>query len=402
LAYHTDYEGVTYSSLIKLDYNFDTLWKKDYTTDNLWTMTMKTLQTNDFGFLLTGSVKPAAGEYWNYLIIKTDSIGNMEWYQTYGGVWSEHGENTIQTPDGGYLIGGYFWKPGYDHSQDAMVIKTDSLGNEQWTQYYGNPDVDDDMALVAMADDGNYLVATVYGEEIISSMVRNGRLYLQKIDQGGSILWENKIGSIRRSLYIKNFRKVNNGFITTGFSNETDSVTYQYYSGWMMKLDNNLDSLWYHDYIHEDENWENFFYDASPTTDNGYIAIGKARPDGGGSTNKMWIVKVDSMGCDTPGCATGVQVFEMPYLFNNELTIWPNPASDWLNIEFSSVETAWKTGSAKLIRIYDAQGVKVKEITVPEDIDQHTVNVSGFNRGLYYLQYIHSNKIINTAKFIKH
>ena len=76
----------------------------------------------------------------------------------------EQGETVIQTPDGGYLLGGFRYDPAVYHSLNALVIKTDSLGNEEWTKTYGNPNVDDDMAHVALADDGNYLVATVYGE----------------------------------------------------------------------------------------------------------------------------------------------------------------------------------------------------------------------------------------------
>ncbi|MEZ5145905.1 MAG: hypothetical protein R2759_02160 [Bacteroidales bacterium] len=88
---------------------------------------------------------PIRRRFSDALLLKTDSLGNYQWHQLYGGYWAEHGTNVIETPDGGYLLGGYFWKPGYDHSQDAMLIKTDSLGNEEWTNYYGNPDVDDDI-----------------------------------------------------------------------------------------------------------------------------------------------------------------------------------------------------------------------------------------------------------------
>ncbi len=61
-----------------------------------------------------------------------------------------------------------------------MVIKTDSLGNEEWTKTYGNPSVDDDMALVALADDGNYLVATVYGDVDCCPETRTGRIVFVK------------------------------------------------------------------------------------------------------------------------------------------------------------------------------------------------------------------------------
>ncbi len=165
----------------------------------------------------------------------------------------------------------------------------------------------------------------------------------------------------------------------------------------LLKIDENLDSIWMRKYSHFNELYDhNLLYDAYPTTDNGYIAIGKARPDMGGN-NKMWIVKVDSMGCDTPGCATGVQVFELPANGMEKLKVWPNPT----NSKFEVRSLKFEVAGNKIIRIYNSQGVKVEEIKIPEGIESMEVDVSKYTNGLYYLQYIHSNKILETVKFIK-
>jgi hypothetical protein len=287
---------------------------------------------------------------------------------------------------------------------DAMVIKTDSLGNQEWTRYYGNPDVDDDMAHVAMADDGNYLVATTYGKNIIAPEARTAMLYIAKVDEGGNTVWGNYIGPHRLSLFIKNFRKESEGFILTGFSSETDTATFQYYSGWVMKLDNNLDSVWYRDYVQNEDDWDNMFYDASPTSDNGYIAIGKARPDEGGSTNKMWVVKVDSMGCDTPWCFTTVINEEIFVNSTKRLKVWPNPTKGMLKVSgFGSIKSISGNRSSvrQTIKIYNSQGLKVDEIQIPKNVSYLEVDVSKFTNGIYYIQYIHSDHLIETIKFIK-
>jgi hypothetical protein len=234
-AYHAYdfFNNIGYSSFIKFDTTLKILWKKDYTTEYIYTMIMNCNLTDDNGYILSGSVKPAEGEYYDFLLLKTDSLGNEQWHQTYGTEWSEHGQNVIQTPDGGYLIGGFYWKPGWDHSLDAMVIKTDSLGNEQWTKYFGNPNIDDDMAFVALADDGNYLVATAYGEEITTSDTRKSRIHILKIDLNGEIILDKKIGDKLRSCFIRNFKKdSDNNLICNGFyyhyiaNTKTESVHY--------------------------------------------------------------------------------------------------------------------------------------------------------------------------------
>jgi len=277
-----------------------------------------------------------------------------------------------------------------------MVIKTDSLGNEEWTKYYGNPWVDDGMALVAMADDGNYLVATVYGDSIMSNMYREGRVWIIKIDTNGNIIEETKYGPSTISNQIKNIRKLENGYyVCSGFK---FSYNYDYFKGWIFKFSENLDSIWMRDYYYyngfEDVN---FFYDASPTSDNGYIAIGKARPNQGGSTNKMWIIKVDSMGCDTPGCATGTNTFEFVEETNGELRVWPNPVNEWFQVTGSMFQVAGK----KVIRIYNSQGLKVEEIKVPEGNETMMIDVTGLKKGMYFLKLKINNRQSVASKFLK-
>jgi len=393
--------GLTIGTLVKLNLELDTIWQKVYQIEDQHTMTIKVIQTIDSGYVMVGQVYPGTGYYFDALVIKTDNSGSIQWYNTFGVGTnaSEYGTDVIQTSNGGLLIGGMKDIEAIDHSLDAMLIKTDSLGNEEWTKYYGNPDVDDDMALLAMAGDGNYLVATVHGDSIMSSMYREGRIWIMKIDTLGNIIEENKYGPSTISNQIKNIRKLDNGYyISSGFKFSYDD---DYFKGWMFKFSENMDSIWMRDYHYYDGFEEtNFFYDASPTSDDGYIAIGKARPDGGGQTNKMWIVKVDSMGCDTPGCATGTFVHEFSPFgggWGEDIKVWPNPVSDKLNVKSYEL----KVNGKRVIRVYNSQGLKVKEINVPDDIETLTVDVSGYNQGLYYLQYLLNGQPVGIAKIIK-
>ncbi|MCD4731921.1 MAG: T9SS type A sorting domain-containing protein [Bacteroidales bacterium] len=397
IAFHIADSESVYGCLFKFTQDLDTIWKMHYNTEADWTVIQNCSQTSDNGFILTGEI--FQDQYSDLILLKTDSLGNEEWHQFYGTNWSEKGRNVIQTPDGGYLIGGYFWKPGYDHSLDAMVIKTDSLGNEEWTQYYGNPDVDDDMALVAMADDGNYLVATVYGEWIHTSMIRTGRLYLVKIDNDGNTIWDKKIGPKRRSINLKNFRHtLDENMVATGWS-YTDTISEWIYDGWIYKFTQEGDSIWWRDYYHYHNQYDrNFFYDVSPTSDKGYIAIGKARPDQGGSTNKMWIVKVDSMGCDTPGCITTVIPELSPSVRGQgEVKVWPNPT----NSKFEVRSLKFEVAGNKIIRVYNSQGLKVEDIEVPKGKETIVVNVQGWTKGMYFVQLVVDGEAVGSEKIIR-
>ncbi len=401
---HYGYSGETFGTLIKLDNNLDTIWQKSY-HPAYKTITVNSVKTNDNGFILTGWVWENENDYGNALLIKVNSNGDLQWFNTYGGEFSELGSNAIQTLDNGYLLGGFFRNPPVYHSMDAMVIKTDSLGNEQWTKYYGNPDVDDDMALVAMADDGNYLVATVYGEWVVSPTSRTGSIRLLKIDNDGTTIWDKIIGPKKRNVYLKNLRHTNDGNLIVAGWAYNDTVSEWIYEGLLYKFSQYGDSIWMRNYSHFNEQYDrNFFYDAYPTNDNGYIAIGKARPDMG--TNKMWVIKVDSVGCDTPGCATGTFVRELPPIEagnNGALRVWPNPTNSKVTLspEFIEVSKCEPENNSRTIRIYNSQGLKIEEIKVPKQSKSIEVDASLYKSGLYYLQLISDEKVIGTTKFIK-
>ena len=53
------------------------------------------------------------------------------------------------------------------------------------------------------------------------------------------------------------------------------------------------------------------------------------------------------------------------------------------------------------MRIYNSQGLKVEEIEVPDNIESIEVDVSKYTNGLYFLQYIHYNQIVESVKIIK-
>ena len=393
-AYHANGNGVSYSSLVKFNNELDTLWKRNYTTELDYTNILNCSLTSDNGYILCGRIKPESSDYMDFLLLKTDSLGNEEWLKMYGTTWSEHGQNVIQTPDGGYLIGGYFWKPGVDHSLDAMVVKTDSLGNEEWTKYYGNPDVDDDMAFVALADDGNYLVATVYGEYIVTSEARAGKLAIYKVDQNGNTISMEKHHPLRRMMFIKNFKKIDNSYLATGWS-DVDTISLFNSGGWLYKFDNNLDSIWRREYQYFDDYVDvNYLYDFAQSPDNGYVAIGQANE--AFTQSNMWVIKLDSMGCDTPGCIN--TVIDEGLIVNGveRLRVWPNPAGE----RFQVSGFKFQVGGTKVLRFYNSQGVKVEEVEVPEGAESVEVDVSGYGKGLYFLQYVHSGEVLGAVKVV--
>src|SRR5436190_15925635 len=73
--------------------------------------------------------------------------------KTFGGHANDNGFDVISTADGGYAMTGY--SNSYSNGDyDALLIKLDSNGNQQWSRIYGGIGNDQAMQLVQTPDGG--------------------------------------------------------------------------------------------------------------------------------------------------------------------------------------------------------------------------------------------------------
>ena len=105
-------------------------------------------KTNDGGYIIVGSSFSFDGDVSgnngvsDYWILKIDSVGNIEWEQSYGGSDFDIASSVKQSNDKGYIIVGATDSNDGDiggnyGSRDGWVLKLDSLGNMEWEQNYG-------------------------------------------------------------------------------------------------------------------------------------------------------------------------------------------------------------------------------------------------------------------------
>ena len=103
-----------------------------------------------------------------------------DWSQTYGGSGDEYAQSVVQASDGGYALAGFTDSSGAG-GFDFYLVKTDSAGNQNWTQTYGGSGDDFAYSLVKTSD-GGYALAG-YTD---SSGAGGNDFYLAKTDSAGA------------------------------------------------------------------------------------------------------------------------------------------------------------------------------------------------------------------------
>ena len=93
-------------------------------------------ETCDRGFIIVGFTESFGAGSADAYLIKTDADGNEDWSKTFGGSEDDGGESVRQTSEGGFIIGGTTYSMG-SGSSDAWLVKTDTVGNKQWDQTFG-------------------------------------------------------------------------------------------------------------------------------------------------------------------------------------------------------------------------------------------------------------------------
>ena len=78
-------------------------------------------QTSDGGYIVAGESWSFSSSY-DFLIIKLNSSGNIQWAKTIGGTNDDTASSIQQTSDGGYIVAGY-------NSAASLIIKLNSSGN---------------------------------------------------------------------------------------------------------------------------------------------------------------------------------------------------------------------------------------------------------------------------------
>lgn len=291
----------------KIDSAGNLVWLKVYGG----TRGQRICQTPDGGFAIlayTGGTSGyvtgyhGSGDMW---LIKTDAYGNFLWGHCYGSnIGNERPIGLANTKDKGFILCGLSNGYGEDvpyhlgpdeFDFDWFIVKTDSLGNKEWTRDLGGSkdEYSNDGGSVVVADSGYYLIGSSESTDINCTDtgwhagVNTGYdYYIVKLSDSGNIIWSKSFGGSgwdRPYNAVWDYR--DSTVVATGATGSTDYMI----SGnngmndmWAIKVDKTGSVIWAKTYggVHNDGGTG-----ISVGKDTGYILLGGTASSVIGSTD---------------------------------------------------------------------------------------------------------------------
>lgn len=354
-------------------------------------------QTPDGGYVITGE-SSASGTSLDGFLLKVDSLGSLEWVQTYGLPNRTEYLTTVDlAPGNGYYLGGQLDAGGGNY--DPWLIRVDSLGMEDWQETYGTAHNDFPNAHVTSTADG----ATVFATSFTLNVDEDQVLALVKVDPDGTTLWNKTYDGAQFNNALFAVKEVSPGgdLIAVGQSSLPDPM-----NGVLLRTTAQGDSLWLRYYHYADSVWtlgKGTLRDVMPTPDGGFIAVGTAYPSSNNPNDPpiygqdTWVVKVDSMGCLEPGChlITGLQ--SQVTTWRGALTVAPNPASGVARLAWELPEGL--DGSCQL-SVVSAAGHLVGTVPVTLAEKSCTLDVSGYPAGVYHVHLVVDGRWVSGGRMV--
>ena len=396
--------GKVFGTLIEFDQQFmDTIRTSVYNL-SIDTRMHIVIKNNENNLIVGGEQELSFANYFPFLY-EMDLDGNIIWSKSYS-----CGNNCDLIP---YHIqkasdNGYFFtcKESHDlgsgnYSEKTAIIKTDSLGNEEYRLHPGNPDLFTVAGWVLPTDDGNFITAYSDPNTITDNLPQNNpnkTIWINKFDINGNEIFNislldylPKISGIGFKYFIKQMLITSDGnILIVGYKTTAEDF------GFMLKITQQGVPLWFR-FISPPQaegndagaEWTKIL-GITPTADGGYIMAGEyfsspgnLFPDG---IQTAIAVKVDEFGCLDPGCQIGDDINELTKA-NLGLQVYPNPANEIVNISVG------ENVKVKQVRIYEVmcrvvlvQDTYQSPQPPPPRGSSISLDVSGLVPGMYLLE----------------
>ncbi len=344
----------------------NSIWAAEFTPggDYVWSASFgigagrSIKRTQDGGNIITGEFSGTPPD--DMILIKTVNGGAVQWARTYGGVGTDYGRIGFEPSNSGVFAAGA-GTPAGSANLDAMIVRTDAVGQILWGSYAGGPGDDiihhaielsggQTYVLVGQSnsygtsypsvfvlwfdDAGNMINAAVYhtAYDAIAYGVAEGpggslvlvgasnttssspRAFALMIDNGGTIIWQRNLGPGYVHAAAVKLTCDNTYIITGGYKNPISLSEHAF----LVNLDQTSNTLWSNIY-YQTAAAQSDGNDVVQLSDGGFVFTGQSLE----SPARLALASTDCYGAT--GCETGIA------------TEWENPGfgvvSPFVNLE---------------------------------------------------------------------
>lgn len=247
--------------------------------------------------LVHGQEQGGEGYGGNYFVGKVDSIGRLEWIQSYGGSQLDQAYGLVEGLYHEYMV------VGGSHSHDGQVgenrgmsdlwtLKIDTKGQPRYSRVMGGPLNDWGTAITA-SQNGDYLISGVtHGQSRGQTASEQG--WLLRLRQSGEPLWEKTLYRDRGG-FLTDLRETPEGSLMVVGTHAGDNDTRDF---WWMCTDAAGNTRWeWHPSGPDDE----VLTSVDLCDDGGYILGGYSLPREGGDLyakggEDFWLIRTNAYG----------------------------------------------------------------------------------------------------------
>ena len=272
-------------------------------------------QTFDGGYILAGYTDSNDGDIsgfnggaGDYLVVKINAVGEIEWQKCLGGSGWDDANSVQQTMDSGFIIAGHSQSidgniTDSHGGDDCWIVKLNSFGEIEWQHSYGGSSTDYAESIIQTVDSG-YIFSGFTGsmDGDVTGLHGEYDVWVVKISVNGEIEWEQCLGGSEEERGRSIIQMASGNYLSTAYtqSNNGDLTgNHGGYDFWILELSEAGEIIWQKTYGGSENE---FAYSSAITDDSGLIAVGLTESNNGdvsgyhGGVYDYWAIKVDSLG----------------------------------------------------------------------------------------------------------